>query len=297
MIPFIRNFDVEYGVARQISPRLRRIVARNPGPFTWTGTGSLIVGQGQVCVVDPGPDDQEHFAALLRALKGETVTHVLVTHHHIDHSPLGRRLADHFGAQLCGRAGTITAEDGGAIRLEAGDDLDFRPDVEIEDGWTASGPGWTLKALHTPGHTSNHVCYELAEERALLCGDHVMAWSTSIVSPPEGHMGQYVRSLERIRSLDFRVLYPTHGPQIDAPRDFIGAYIAHRKAREAEILSLLSHTPTTIPSLVANLYRDVERRLHPAATHMVLAHLIDLTERGIVRAAPAATPGSVFFLA
>lgn len=297
MIPFIKTFDVEYGVATALSPTIRRVIARNPGPFTFAGTGTFLVGRGAVAVVDPGPDDPEHFAALLRALEGERVSHVLVTHHHMDHSPLARRLADHFGAELCGRPAIMTAEDGGAVRLEAGDDPHFRPDVLIADGWRARGPGWTLTALHTPGHTANHFCYAVAEENALLCGDHVMAWSTSIVSPPEGHMGRYLESLERIRDLDFATLYPAHGPHLVRPRAFIEAYIAHRRAREAQILSRLAEGPHTIRTLVEHLYRGTDRRLHPAAMHMLLAHLIDLTERGVTVARPDFSLQAVYALA
>jgi glyoxylase-like metal-dependent hydrolase (beta-lactamase superfamily II) len=297
MIPFVRDFAFAYGVAQALSPTIRRVIARNPGPFTFTGTGTFIVGRGRVAVVDPGPDDPEHFQALLRALDGETVSHVLVTHHHMDHSPLARALADQFGAELCGRPAVMTAEDGGAVRLEAGDDPFFRPDVEIGDGWQARGPGWTLTALHTPGHTVNHFCYAVAEENALLCGDHVMAWSTSIVSPPEGHMGRYLESLERILGLDFAVLYPAHGPHLEGPRAFIKAYIAHRRAREAQILACLAVGPRTIRALVEDLYREVERRLHPAAMHMILAHLIDLTERGVTVATPAPTLQAEYSLA
>ena len=297
MIPFVRDFDFEYGVAQTLSPAIRRVIARNPGPFTFTGTGTFIVGHGRVAVVDPGPDDREHFAALLRALEGETVSHVLVTHHHMDHSPLARALADHFGASLCGRPAAMTAEDGGAVRLEAGDDPFFRPDVEIGDGWRACGPGWTLEALHTPGHTVNHFCYAVEEENALLCGDHVMAWSTSIVSPPEGHMGRYLESLERILGLDFAVLYPAHGPHLERPRRFLEAYVAHRRTREAQILARLAGGVRTIRALVEDLYIGVDRRLHPAAMHMILAHLVDLTERGVTVAAPAPTLQAEYSLA
>lgn len=289
MIPFITDFDPTYGIAQTLSPRLRRVVAQNPGPFTYTGTGTYIVGRGVVAVIDPGPADPAHLAALKLALDGETVSHVLVTHHHMDHSPLARALADHFGAPLYGRPAALLAEDGGAVRLEAGDDPYFRPDIEIADGWTATGPDWTLEALHTPGHTTNHYCYAVEEDRALLCGDHVMAWSTSIVSPPEGNMGQYLASLERIRRRDFEILYPAHGPHLADPAPFITAYIAHRKRREAQVLEQLQVGPRAIRAMVDDLYRGVERRLHPAAMHMIWAHLIDLTERGVTIASPAPT--------
>lgn len=297
MIPFLKDFDPTYGVTQTLSPRLRRVVARNPGPFTYTGTGAYIVGRGVVAVIDPGPDDPVHLEALKRALDGETVSHVLVTHHHLDHSPLARALADDFGAPLYGRPAASLPEDGGAVRLEAGDDPNFRPDIEIADGWTAKGPGWTLEALHTPGHTTNHFCYAVGEDRALLCGDHVMAWSTSIVSPPEGNMGQYLANLERIQRRDFGVLYPAHGPHLADPGPFIAAYIAHRKRREAQVLEQLQRGRRTIRAMVDDLYRDVERRLHPAAMHMVWAHLIDLTERGVTIASPAPTLQADYSLA
>lgn len=297
MIPFLKDFDPTYGIAQSLSPRLRRVVARNPGPFTYTGTGTYIVGRGVVAVIDPGPDDPTHLAALKLALDGETVSHVLVTHHHMDHSPLARPLADHFNAPLYGRPAAQLAEDGGAVRLEAGDDPYFRPDIEIADGWTAGGPDWTLEALHTPGHTTNHFCYAVAEDRALLCGDHVMAWSTSIVSPPEGHMGQYLASLERIQGRNFKTLYPAHGPQLDEPGPFIAEYIAHRRRREAQVIEQLQFGRNTIRAMVDDLYRDVERRLHPAAMHMVWAHMIDLTERGVTVASPAPTLQAEYSLA
>jgi glyoxylase-like metal-dependent hydrolase (beta-lactamase superfamily II) len=282
MIPFRSEFRFEYALSETLSPLIRRVVARNPGPFTYTGTGTYIIGHGTVAVIDPGPDNREHLDALITALKGETVSHILVTHHHLDHSPLARPLADHFGAKIYSLPGVMADSDGGAVRLDAGDDLSFQPDVEIADGWQATGPGWTLGALHTPGHTSSHLCFALAEEETLFCGDHVMAWSTSIVTPPDGHMGDYLASLRRIRDLNFQVLWPTHGPAIEEPRPFIDAYIAHRLHRMAQIERRLEQQPATIRELVSAIYADLETRLHPAAAHVMLAHLIHLCEDGRV---------------
>ena len=201
----------------------------------------------------------------------------------------GRRLADAHGALLCGSVGVTTDEHGGAVREEAGDDDYFAPDVELHDNWRAQGENWTLRALHTPGHTATHYCFALEEENALFCGDHVMAWSTSIVSPPDGCMKDYLASLERVHAMSFARLLPTHGAHIDNPGAFIEAYVAHRKAREAAILAQVSRGVASVREIVAALYADVDRALHPAAMHSVWAHLIHLAEQGIVAADPAPT--------
>lgn len=288
-IPFKRELEFQYGRCDSLSPLIRRVIAPNPGPFTFTGTGVYIVGHGTVAVIDPGPVLPEHEAALDAALQGESVSHVLVTHHHMDHSPLAARLAAKHGAKTYGRRPKPTEPSGGEVRMEAGDDLGFRPDVEIADGDLFTGPGWTIEALHTPGHTSNHVCYALKEENVLFSGDHVMAWSTSVVSPPDGHMGDYVRQLERIRKRGFARLWPTHGPAVEEPDTFLDAYIAHRRERERQILAELAKGNTKIRDMVASIYADVDKRLHPAAAHSVLAHIIHLVERGEVTT--SGTPG------
>jgi glyoxylase-like metal-dependent hydrolase (beta-lactamase superfamily II) len=289
VIPFNKNFTCEYGAVETVSPLIRRVVANNPGPFTFTGTGTFIIGHGTVAVIDPGPDCDDHLEALKAALQGETVSHIFVTHHHLDHSPLSRALKAFSGAKIYSLPGDMTDSDGGAVRLEAGDDVHFSPDVEICDGTIAEGPGWTLEALHTPGHTSGHLCFALHEENALFCGDHVMAWSTSIVSPPDGHMGAYLASLHRILDRGFTTLFPTHGPAIHEPEVFIRGTINHRLAREKQVVALLKEGPSTIRAMVAQLYADVEKRLHPAAAHMLLAHMIHLTERGVTAATGSAS--------
>ena len=282
-IPFVRDFEFEYGRCDRLSPLVRRVIAPNPGPFTFTGTGVFIVGRGEVAVIDPGPDTPEHRAALDAALEGERVAKVLVTHHHLDHSPLAHALAAQHGCKVYGKSPAGPAPEGGEVRMEAGDDLGFRPDMEVTDGDVFEGPGWTLEALHTPGHTSNHVCYALAEENTLFSGDHVMGWSTSVVSPPDGHMGDYIAQLERVRARGFDVIRPTHGPAITEPEPFLDAYIAHRLKRETQILAELEAGRTRIPDMVASMYADVDKRLHPAAAHSVLAHMIRLVETGQVR--------------
>ena len=284
-IPFVREFSFEYGVAAQLSPLVRRVVADNPGPFTFTGTGVFIIGAGEdVCVIDPGPTTAAHVAAVDRALDGRRVSHVLVTHHHVDHSPLARPLAERHGCRVYGFGLQPAPPQGGEVRLEAGDDLSFRPDVEIRDGATFSGSDWTIRTLHTPGHTSNHLCFALVEENTLFSGDHIMGWSTSVVSPPDGDMGDYLSSLRRILSEDFSIIRPTHGPAITDVEPFVSAYIEHRLARERQIAGALGDGLDQIGDIVALLYKDVDKRLHPAAAHSVLSHLIHMRKTGRVTA-------------
>lgn len=284
-IPFKREMTFDYGRVDQLSPLVRRVIAENPGPFTYTGTGVYIIGRGEVAVIDPGPLLASHREALDKALEGERVTHVLVTHHHLDHSPMARPLADAHGAKIYGYGVQITEPDGGEVRMEAGDDVGFRVDVEIRDGERISGPGWTIEAIHTPGHTSNHMCYALLEENTLFSGDHVMAWSTSVISPPDGSMRDYLHSLKKIRERGFDRLWPTHGPAIEEPASFIDAYIGHRRDREAQILACLKTGHTRIKQMVPVMYADIDKRLHPAACHSVLAHMIHMVEDGRVACA------------
>ena len=281
-IPFIREFEFEYGRVAQLSPLIQRVIANNPGPFTYTGTGVYIIGDKNVAVIDPGPAMPEHRAALDKALEGRKVTHVLMTHHHIDHSPLAIPLARDHGCEVYGYGLQLRPPEGGEVRLEAGDDLTFKPDVEIRCGDVIKGDGWTIEAIHTPGHTSNHMCFDLREENTLFSGDHIMGWSTSVVSPPDGHMGDYLDSLKRIKARKFDRIWPTHGPCIDEVEDFVGAYIDHRLAREAQIMCALESGLTEIMPIVEKLYVDVDKRLYPAAAHSVLSHLIHMRETGRV---------------
>jgi glyoxylase-like metal-dependent hydrolase (beta-lactamase superfamily II) len=293
MIPFVRELEFEYGRCDQVSPLIRRVIARNPGPFTYTGTGVYIVGRGEVAVIDPGPDQPEHFEALKSALDGDRVTHVLVTHHHLDHSPLAHPLAQAFGAKVYGLpAPAPHASDTPALEarnLEEGADDRFRPDVTLADGDLLSGPGWSLQAVTTPGHTSNHVCFALKEENALFAGDHIMGWSTTVITPPDGDMGDYFASLEKVKARGFETLWPTHGAPVRDVGPFIDAYVAHRRAREAQILAALGAGLTTIKAMVPSLYAAVDPRLHPAAAHSVLAHMIPLVREG--RVVSAGEPG------
>ncbi len=264
----------------QLSPLVRRVLADNPSPFTFTGTQSFIVGRGDVAVIDPGPDLPEHVEALLAAVEGERVSAIVCTHTHRDHSPAARALRDATGAPIVGCAPLALHDDG--PRADAEFDSDYSPDRVLEDGEELSGDGWTLKAVATPGHTSNHLCFELVEERALFSGDHVMGWSTTIVSPPDGDMGAYMASLGKLQQRDDLVYYPAHGPAVDAPQKLLRGLILHRRQRESQILAELERGEGQIPAMVERMYRNIDPRLHPAAGRSVLAHLLDLETRGMV---------------
>lgn len=282
MIPYVREIQFEYGACDQVSPLIRRVVANNPGPFTYLGTGTYIIGKGEVAVIDPGPDMPEHLDALMAALEGETVTHILVTHHHSDHSPLAGPLQEKTGAKIYGCAVGAKAADSTVI-TEAGHDLSFTPDIDICGGGAVfEGPGWTLEAIATPGHTSNHICFALREENALFSGDHIMGWSTTVVSPPDGDMTAYMESLELVKARGFDILWPTHGPPVLKVEPFIDAYIAHRRAREAQVVKAVGEGHGRIKDMVPVLYAEVDKRLWPAAARSVLGHMIDLTRRGVV---------------
>lgn len=286
MIPFVRDFTFDYARVQSVSPLIRRIVARNPGPFTFTGTGTYLIGQdapgAEIFVIDPGPELDEHLDAILAATAGQRLTRIFVTHAHMDHSPLARVLAARTGAVIYAGPEPCQPSNGG-VRLEAGDDLSFAPDIPLRDGDLFRADGWTLEALATPGHTASHYGYVLQDEQALFPGDCVMGWSTTIISPPDGDMGAYMATLARIRARNFAVLWPTHGPPITQTDPFMDAYIAHRRLREVQILRALEvEGAATIRSLVPKLYAGIEARLYPAASHSLLAHLIDLTRRGLV---------------
>ena len=278
-VPYVRDLDFTYGEAAQVSPLIRRVIAHNPSVFTFHGTGTYIVGRGNVAIVDAGPDLSDHVDAVLSAVRGETVTHLVVTHTHIDHSPATRHIKAATGAPSYG-FGPHGGGEGPAV--EEGADRDFVPDHRLDDGAVISGDGWTLEAVHTPGHTSNHLCFTLAEEQALFSGDHVMGWSTTVVSPPDGDMGAYMASLEKLKARDVSTYWPTHGPPIPKPQRFVGKLLGHRRQREAEILSAVAGGAATIPEIVALRYRGLDPRLRPAAARTVLAHLIHLVESGRV---------------
>ena len=286
-IPFIADPDPPYGAARRVSPLIRRLVAKNPSPFTYTGTGTYIVGVGEVAVIDPGPALPEHLDAIMCAVAGETVTHILITHTHLDHSPLAGPLAEKTGAPILAYGPHGSGRTGGLDREEAveeGADRDFRFDAALRDGDRIEGASWTFEVLHTPGHTSNHLCFALEEERALFTGDHVMGWSTTVISPPDGDMAAYMANLRRLVERGDKSLWPTHGLPVAEPKPFLEALIAHREERIAQILNILAAGPARIADMVPGMYHDVPDYLHPAAARSVLAHLIQLVDDGAVAA-------------
>jgi glyoxylase-like metal-dependent hydrolase (beta-lactamase superfamily II) len=274
-----------YGLLVPRSPLVRRLLARNPSPFTFTGTGTFVVGTpgSPLAVIDPGPDDPAHVRALLDALAGETVSHIVITHTHMDHSPAAPALKAATGALIVGCAPLVLSDDG--PRADAGFDASYAPDQVLVDGDSVHGPDWTLTAVHTPGHTSNHLCFALPQERALFTGDHVMGWSTTVVAPPDGDMADYMASLEKLMARDDLIYHPTHGEPVTDPQRFVKHLLAHRRQRENQVLRAIGEGLVTIPQMVAAMYAMVDKRLHPAAGRSVLAHLIDLERRGLVRRA------------
>ena len=280
-ISFDRNFDAAPGAVSRLTPRIRRILCNNAGPFTFKGTSTFVVGQGQVAVIDPGPDDDLHLEALLHALRGETVSHILVTHSHADHSPLAAKLKQATGATTLGW-GPVAAAVGGGPRLDAGIDRDFVPDERLRDGEVVTGKGWSIEAVFTPGHMSNHLCFALREEQALFAGDHVMAWATSVIAPPDGDMGQYLASLRKLLARDDAIYYPAHGPARPDPLPLVRGYLAHRKMREAAILQRIAAGDNTVAAIVAAIYAGIDPRLHGAAALSARAHLDHLEHQGLI---------------
>lgn len=281
-MPFSRELDFEYGRMQQVAPMIRRIVARNPSPFTWHGTGTYVIGEGSVAVVDPGPDLDEHVDALLGALRGETVTHLLVTHTHRDHSPACRAIQDATGAPTYafGPHGSGRIDSG--VQVEEGADMEFVPDVRIEHGDVVSGEGWSVECVYTPGHTSNHVCYQLREQKVLFSGDHVMGWSTTIISPPDGDIASYLASLELLLARDDACYWPTHGGCIRDPKPLVAALVDHRLERADEIRACLADGIELIADMVPRMYTDLPGRMFPAAARSVFSTLIYLIDRGEV---------------
>ena len=298
-IPFVHDLEPAYGVCQQLSPLVRRVTCENPSAFTYTGTGSFIIGTGSVAILDPGPDNPDHLKALLSALApGETVSHILVTHTHSDHSPLAAALKNKTHGLVCGGEDRPVIQEAfdpdltelvEGIKLEEAIDSDYHPDIILKDGDEITGPDWTLEAVFTPGHIGNHFCFSLREEKTLFTGDHIMGWSTSIIAPPEGNMADYMNSLDRLLARDEILLRPTHGPAVDNPKDFITAYIAHRREREHQIIEQLQAGQSEIRPMVQIIYADIDERLHPAAAMSMLAHLQGMVQTG--RVTCDGTPG------
>jgi glyoxylase-like metal-dependent hydrolase (beta-lactamase superfamily II) len=294
-IPFDKNLELIPGRVDEPMPGVRRLLCNNPSPFTFKGTVSYIVGRGKVAIIDPGPDDPAHNAALLDAVRGETVTHIFVTHTHRDHSPGVPAIKAKTGALVLAEGPHRPARAlhvGDGPRMESSNDTDFRPDRALADGETVNGEGWTLQAIATPGHTANHMAYALKEANIIFSGDHVMAWSTPVVAPPDGSMGDYMASLAKLAKRSEPIYFPGHGPAVtNAPR-FVAAYILHRKAREASILNRLQGGENDIPTMVSAIYANLDPRLLKAAGMSVLAHLEDLVARGqVVTVGPPSIAG------
>ncbi|WFP75520.1 MBL fold metallo-hydrolase [Mesorhizobium sp. WSM4906] len=284
-LEFDTRFDPAYGQAVTVAPDVRRITARNPSPFTFHGTNSYLVGRDTLAVIDPGPDDDEHLATLLAAIGGRPVSHIFVSHTHRDHSPLAARLKERTGAIVLAEGPHRPARPlrtGEVNPLDASADVTFVPDVALADGSLTRGDGWTMRTVLMPGHTANHAAFALEGTGILFSADHVMAWATSIVAPPDGAMADYMQSLDRLIERGDRLLLPGHGGPVTAPRSFMRGLKTHRKMRERAILERIRGGDRTIKDMVAAIYRDTDPRLHGAAGLSVLAHLEDLVARGLV---------------
>ena len=302
-----------YGSCDQVTPMVRRVICKNPSPFTYKGTGTYLIGEGQVAIVDPGPPLESHLDNIFDALKpGETITHAFVTHTHSDHSPLTASLKERVGSISYGFgphgavkeedpndrvdfSGYISQEEQNQYRKEyedlpdelkrEGADTDFVPDVFLRDGDIVEGNGWSIRAIHTPGHTSNHLCYELIEENSLFSGDHVMGWATSVVGPPDGSMLDYLTSLKKLVPMDHHLYWPTHGPSIPNPSEYVESFISHREEREEQIVDYLKAGPSRIADFVPRMYEGYDKRLWYPAAGSVHAHLLHLVETGRVKVA------------
>jgi glyoxylase-like metal-dependent hydrolase (beta-lactamase superfamily II) len=284
-VGFNKDFPLKAGVVEEVMPGLRRVLCGNPSPFTFTGTVSYIVGKGKVALIDPGPDDPAHAQALLDAVRGETVTHVFVTHTHIDHSPNTPRITSATGAKVYADGNPLISRfftEGDKKSSEAGGDTTFNVDVKLADGQVVEGDGWSLQAVSTPGHASNHMAFAWPEKKVLFSGDHVMGWSTSIVSPPDGSMLDYMTSLEKLLHRDEDLYFCGHGPEVPDAKRYVRFLQRHRKAREDSILHRLAKGPCDIPTIVRASYIGIDQRLLPAAGRSVFAHLEDLVARKVV---------------
>lgn len=281
-IPFNYQLDFEYGRMDQLTPNIRRVVARNPSAFSFHGTGTYIIGRGEVAVIDPGPLLDDHIEAILDGLVDEKISHILITHTHTDHSPAASILKQRSGAPTYGYGPHGSGKKLQGIQVEAGGDMDFIPDVIVNHGDVISGKDWTMECVYTPGHTSNHMCFQLREEKALFTGDHVMAWSTSIISPPDGDMTAYMESLRLLLNRDDDIYWPTHGSSISNPKDYVQTFIAHRLEREAQIIEALNAGHQSITDMVPGMYVDLDEKMYPAAARSVLAAMIRLIDTGNV---------------
>ena len=295
-LDFDLHFDPAYGEPVPVFAGVARLTANNPGPFTFHGTNSYLIGLHTLAVIDPGPESDEHYDALLRAIAGRPVSHIFVSHTHRDHSPLAARLKQATGALVCAEGPHRPARPLRASEISrlAGADTDFSPDMALADNVVISGDGWTLRTVLTPGHAANHAAFALEGTGVLFSGDHVMAWSTTIVAPPDGSMSDYMASLDRLIERDDRLLLPGHGGPVSDPHTFLRGLKDHRKMRERAIVELLRQGDRSIADMVKAIYRDTDPGMHKAAELSVLAHLEDLVARGLVETDDAPSIGGIF---
>ena len=285
-LSFRTDMDFDYGEARELFPGVRRVVANNPGPFTFKGTNTYIVGSDVLAIIDPGPEDLAHLTALERAIGDRQVSHILITHTHRDHLDGLEALQNATGAKVAGfgRKGVPMDE---ALFSPSGRryiDVDFDPDIRLTNGESLSGPDWQLTALHTPGHALDHLCFALEGTGILFSGDHVMGWNTTVVAPPEGRMADYLASLELLVARDDHVFLPGHGGRIETPRRTCKAYLIHRRMREQAIMDAIRKGVGSINDIVAMIYVHLDENLHNAARLSVQAHVEHLIEKGLASA-------------
>ena len=283
-IQFKKTMEFAYGEPRELAPGVLRLVANNPSPFTFHGTNTYLVGTTELALIDPGPDDEAHFEAIMRTAAGRPISHILITHTHRDHTDGLERLRAATGAKVCARgrsarsAGEMRNSPSGAEFI----DIDFHPDLVLGDGAVVSGSGWSFEALMTPGHAPDHLCFAESASNVLFCGDHVMSWNTTVVAPPEGNMGDYMRSLEKLLERKEPVFLPGHGGRIEQPARMVKAYIVHRRWREQAVLDAVRQGHTTIDRIVALVYQGIDQSLVKAASLSVLAHVESLIDRGLL---------------
>ena len=274
-----KNFDPYYGQLVDVCGNVKRVLANNPSPFTYYGTGTYIVDDEELAIIDPGPNIKSHINNLLRVISKDTKVHIFITHTHADHSPATHILKEErecitygYGAYPFEKYDT---------KFEEGHDLEFKPDISLKDGDKIKAKNWTIKAIHTPGHTSNHMCYGLEESSVLFTGDHIMGWATTVIIPPDGDMEAYMNSLKKVLSYNYNVFFPTHGGPIKSPKKFVNALIGHRKMREQQIINELFKNSLTINEMVSKFYKNTNKKLWPAAKKSILATLISLEKKGI----------------
>ena len=289
----MQDFSPPYGEIEEISPLIRRITAPNPSLYTFKGTGTYIIGRGDVAVIDPGPNMTTHHDAIITELGDEKITHILVTHNHKDHSPCARPLASSSGAKIY--AFDVGNQLYSAEEVEEGLDKDFFPDVILKNNDEIKSNNWTIDVVHTPGHLSNHICFGLREEKALFTGDHVMGWSTTLISPPDGSMQDYYNSLNMMMTRDDKIYYPTHGLPIENPLSFIKNTLEHRLSRDQEIMHALEGQRYSIKDLVGIVYPDLNKNLHDAARRTILAHLIRLVALGELESDGQPSESSIYY--